>query len=176
MNIQDVFQQLETASDFELFRLKCAIDKVLEDPDRSNNLKAKLSLGMKVEYFCPDRNKAILCEVLKVNRTQVNIREIETGKGWNMPFYFLNLDHIETSLQSNMKVGMSKAEIALGDTLGFIRSRDNQECIGTVMKLNPKRVVIHLKDGLWNVPYSQVFPILDSHAVDTQTTGILIEQ
>ena len=176
MNIQDIFQQLETASAFELFRLKCAIEKVLEDPTRSNQLKAKLSPGMQVEYFCPDRNKAILCEVLKVNRTQVNVREVETEKGWNMPFYFLNLDHIETSLQSNMKVGMSKAEIALGDTLGFIRSRDNQECIGTVMKLNPKRVVIQLEDGLWNVPYSKLFPILDSHTVDAEVTGILIEK
>ncbi|MBM7073942.1 hypothetical protein JQC92_18200 [Shewanella sp. 202IG2-18] len=176
MNIQDIFQQLESASDFELFRLKCAIGKVLEDPARSNQLKAKLSSGMKVEYFCPERNKAILCEVLKIKRTLVDVREIESGKSWSMPFYYLNLEHIETSLQSNAKVGMSKAEIALGDTLGFVNSKTHQECVGTVVKLNPKRVVIALEDGLWNVPYSMVFPILDSHTVDAEVTGILIEQ
>ena len=131
---------------------------------------------MQVEYFCPDRNKAILCEVLKVKRSLVDVREIGSSKGWSMPFYYLNLDHIETALQSSTKVGMSKAEIALGDTLGFVNSRTHQECIGTVVKLNPKRVVIQLEDGRWNVPYSMVFPILDSQAVDAEVTGILIEQ
>ncbi len=176
MNIQDIFQKLETASDFELFRLKCAIEKVLEDPARSNQLKAKLSPGVQVDYFCPDRNKAVLCEVVKIKRTLVSVREVESGKCWNMPFYYLNLDDIETSLQSNTKVGMSKAEIAIDDTLGFVNSRTRQECIGTVVKLNPKRVVIELEDGLWNVPYSMVFPVLESHTVVADVTGILIEQ
>ena len=43
MNIQQVFEELETASDFELFRIKSAIDKVLEDPDRARFLSRLLS-------------------------------------------------------------------------------------------------------------------------------------
>ncbi|MEI8634058.1 hypothetical protein P4S72_22185 [Vibrio sp. PP-XX7] len=48
---------------------------------------------------------------------------------------FLNLDHVETTLVSNKAVGLSKAELAIGETVGFINSKDNQEHIGQVSKL-----------------------------------------
>jgi len=44
MNIQSVFQALQSASDFELFRLKVAIDKLLDDPERINVLRPNLLL------------------------------------------------------------------------------------------------------------------------------------
>ncbi|MCG9552894.1 hypothetical protein L1D11_05735 [Vibrio sp. Isolate32] len=173
MNIQQVFEELEKASDFELFRIKSAIEKVLEDPDRAKALKAKMTVGMEVEYFCTERNHYMLCSILKVGRTRVEIREKETGKGWSLPFYFLNLDHIDTELISNKAVGLSKAELSIGQTVGFISSRDNQEYIGQVSKLNPKRAVVLVANTAWTVPYSMLFPVLDSEAGLVKQTLIL---
>ena len=107
MNIQQIFDELESATDFELFRLKSAIEKVLEDPERTNALKRKIQVGMAVEYFCTERNKAVLCTVLKVGRSRVSVREQDTGQQWSLPFYFLNLDHVETTLVSSKAVGLS---------------------------------------------------------------------
>ena len=176
MNIQQIFEALETASDFELFRLKSAIEKVLEDPDRVRALKAKMAVGMEVEYFCTERNYPVLCTILKVGRTRVEIIEKETGKGWSLPFYFLNLDHIDTELISNKAVGLSKAELSIGQTVGFISSRDNQEYIGQVSKLNPKRVVVLVGNTAWTVPYSMLFPVLDSEVGQTQQRLIFVDK
>ena len=164
MQIQSVFEELESASDFELFRLKSAIQMVLEDPERTQKLKHKIRLGMKVDYFCTERNLSIPCMVLKVGRSRVDIQENDTLKRWSIPFYHLNLDQIETELVSLKTKGMSKAEISIGCTVGFIDSRDNNEYIGQVTKLNPKRVVILVDNTTWNVPYSLLFPIISSEA------------
>lgn len=56
MNIQPVFQELQTASDFELFRLKAAIEKLLEDPERINALRKKMTVGMQLDYFNEEEN------------------------------------------------------------------------------------------------------------------------
>jgi hypothetical protein len=53
-----------------------------EYPDRAK----ALTVGMEVEYFCTERNYYVLCSILKVGRTRVEIREKETGKGWSLPF------------------------------------------------------------------------------------------
>ena len=162
MSLQSVFEQLESASDFELFRIKAAIEKVLDDPQRSRALKQKIEVGMTVDYFCTERNKPIACTVLKVRRSRVSIRELETGKGWSLPFYFLNLDHIDTQVVSSKTTGISKAELSIGQTVGFISSRDGKEYIGQVAKINPKRAVILIDNTAWTVPYSMLFAVITS--------------
>ncbi|WP_299694408.1 hypothetical protein [uncultured Vibrio sp.] len=176
MNIQHIFDELESATDFELFRLKSAIEKVLEDPERTTVLKRKIQVGVAVEYFCTERNKAVLCTVLKVGRSRVSVREQDTGQQWSLPFYFLNLDHVETTLVSNKAVGLSKAELAIGETVGFINNKDSQEYIGQVSKLNPKRAVVLVNNTAWTVPYSMLFPVLTSEAGESKQTLLLAER
>jgi len=71
---------------------------MLEDPERTKQLKQKIQVGMKVEYFCTDRNLAIPCSILKIGRSRVNVQEDDTQKRWSIPFNHLNLDHIETEI------------------------------------------------------------------------------
>jgi hypothetical protein len=59
MNIQLIFQEIQTASVFELFRLKSAIDKLLEDPERINALRKKMVVGMQLDYFNEEENRSI---------------------------------------------------------------------------------------------------------------------
>ncbi|MGI1989283.1 hypothetical protein [Shewanella glacialipiscicola] len=175
MNIQLVYEELKSASDFELFRLQVAIGKLLEDPSKIAPLKGKIQIGMDTEYFCTERNKSIACTVLQIRRTRVAIKEKNTGKKWALPFYALNLDDIETPLQSNQQKGITKAELAIGDTVGFIDSRDNQEFFGQVIKLNPKRAVIIIDNTSWTVPYEMLFPVLTS-GIDAEKQTLLIAE
>ncbi|MCP4320306.1 MAG: hypothetical protein GY951_14215 [Psychromonas sp.] len=172
MNIQHIFQELQSASDFELFRLKVAMNKLLDDPDRVNALRKKMTIGMQVDYFCEERNRAIACRLVDIKRSRASVIEIETGQSWTLPFYYLNLDHISTEVTTNSKLGMSKAELYVGSTVGFIDSRDNQECIGQVVKLNPKRAVILIANTKWNVPYQMLFPVINSE-LDSNKTLLL---
>lgn len=164
MQIQQFFEELKTATDFELFRLQSAIQKALEDPERTKALKLKIQVGMKVDYFCNERNHSIPCTVLKVGRSRVDVQESGIQKRWSIPFYYLNLDHIETDIVSLNTKGMSKAELFIGCTVGFINNKDNNEYIGQVSKLNPKRAVILVHSTAWTVPYSMLFPVIASEA------------
>lgn len=160
MEIQSIFDEIQSLSAFELFRLQSAIYKTLEDPERVTALRQKIHVGMKVDYFCTERNHAIPCSVLKVSRSRVNVEEHDTQKRWSLPFYSLNLDHIETELVLPRTKGISKATLFIGSTVGFINNRDNTEHIGQVTKLNPKRAVILVNNTPWTVPYSMLFPVI----------------
>jgi len=178
MNIQTVFQELQSASDFELFRLTTAIDKLLEDPERINALRKKLVIGMQLDYFNVEQNRAIACELLEVKRTRALVKEIDSGQRWTVPFHYLNLDHIPTELVANNKRGLSKAELSIGSTVGFINNKDNQEYIGKVGKLNPKRAVILVNKGesdvQWTVPYTMLFAVIQSE-LDNGNTLLLAD-
>jgi len=169
MNIQLIFQELQTASDFELFRLKTAIDKLLEDPEHINALRKKMVVGMHLDYFNEEENRSIACELLEIKRTRATVREIETDKRWTLPFYYLNLDHIDTELVVNNKRGMSKAELYIGCMVGFVNSQNNQDYIGQVIKLNPKRAVLLVGNEKWQVPYQMLFSIINSELDENGT-------
>ena len=174
MNIQSVFQELQTASDFELSRLKAAIEKLLEDPERINALRKKMVIGMQLDYFDVEDNRAIPCELLEIRRTRATVRVIETGKTWTLPFHYLNLEHIVTELVANNKRGLSKAELYIGLTVGFVHNQNNQDYIGKVVKLNPKRAVILVDNVQWQVPYQILFPIIHSE-LDSNSTLLLAD-
>ena len=169
MNVQTVFQELETASDFELYRLNIAINKLLEDPERINTLRKKLVIGMQVEYFKSEVNKVVVCEILEIKRTRVTVKEIETEERWLLPFYCLNLDGIATTLVANNQRGLSKAELHIGSTVGFVNSQNKQDYFGQVVKLNPKRAIILVGDEKWKVPYQMLFSIVNSELDDNST-------
>ena len=166
MKIQQLFEELESATDFELFRLQSAIQKMLEDPERTKQLKQKIQVGMKVDYFCIDRNHGVPCSILKIGRSRVDVQEDDTQKRWSLPFHHLNLDHIETDIVSLNVKGMSKAELSIGSTVGFIDNKDNREYIGQISKLNPKRAVVLVQNSVWDVPYSMLFPVITSETTE----------
>jgi hypothetical protein len=162
MNLQDIFNQLQEASPFELYRLSYAIDQSLEDPDCIQTIRAKIKEGMEVDYFCSIENKLCKGVITEIRRTRVSLLNIETSTAWTVPFQALNLDHIDTKIISNKSSGMSKAELHLGMRIGFINPKDNSEKIGIVIKLNPKRAVIKIENATWAVPYKILFPIIES--------------
>ncbi|HIP76021.1 MAG TPA: hypothetical protein EYH12_02525 [Psychromonas hadalis] len=59
---------------------------------------------------------------------------------------------------------MSKAELSLGMRGGLFNAIENRDEFGVILKLNPKRVVIEIDGKEWDVPYSLLFPIIDSES------------
>jgi hypothetical protein len=69
---------------------------------------------------------------------------------------------------------MSKAELYIGSTVGFINSENNQDYIGQVVKLNPKRAVLLVGNEKWQVPYQMLFPVIHAE-LDNNNTLLLTD-
>ncbi|MCU7815377.1 MAG: hypothetical protein KZQ89_16910 [Candidatus Thiodiazotropha sp. (ex Lucinoma kastoroae)] len=75
--------------------------------------------------------------------------------------------HPEDSLLKNRDTditpkqrGVDRLSLRIGDTIGFL-GKDGQELFGTIIKLNPKRVKIQTESGIWAVPYSMLFTVIN---------------
>ena len=56
MNFTDVLKALSSASAFELYRMRAAIDRVLDEPRWMLAVQSRLRVGQSVEYFDPQTN------------------------------------------------------------------------------------------------------------------------
>ena len=76
MNYSEVIDALNNATGFDLFRIKTAIEQMLDAPKRIAELKNNLTVGQEIEYFEPDENRIIKASVTKFNRTRVSVKNI----------------------------------------------------------------------------------------------------
>ena len=76
MNYSDIIGALDNATEFDLFRLSVAINRMLDDPKRIEQLKHQLKIGQEIEYFEPNENRIIKAKVIKLKRTKVSIKNI----------------------------------------------------------------------------------------------------
>ncbi|MCP4454132.1 MAG: hypothetical protein GY809_21945 [Planctomycetes bacterium] len=162
MDISTIYEALEDASLFELYRLQTAIGLRLDDPRKINEIKRKLRPGQKVTYFSGDENRLIEAEVIEIRRTRLSVRDLHNGKKWNLPFYYINIDNIDTELRTTSpKEGIPKSHLKIGDQVGF-RDHDNNRVVGQVIRLNQKTASILVSDtGKWRVAYALLYPVID---------------
>ena len=57
MNFSEVFQTLNQASAFDLFRLQAAIDRALSEPRWLQAVQSRLKVGQAVQFFDLRANK-----------------------------------------------------------------------------------------------------------------------
>ncbi len=164
MNYSKVLSELQEASLFDLFRLKSAIERELDNPVRLNDVRKRIHVGQTVHYFEKTENRLVEAKVLELNRTRILVENIEDGHHWTMPFYMLNLDNCDTDVQVKTKKGIDRNSLKYGDLVGF-QDRNNNELFGKVIQLNPKTVVVLVNDShKWKLSYSLLYPIIDVSA------------
>ena len=56
MNFSDIIKSLNNASAFDLYRMRAAIDRVLDEPRWMQSFQVRLKLGQDVQYFDPKAN------------------------------------------------------------------------------------------------------------------------
>jgi len=173
MNFTEIIKEMQHATSFDLFRLRSAIDSLLEDPVKMANIKRQLKIGAEIEYYEPTENRSIKAVVLEIKRTRVSVRNLHDKKGWNLPFYYINLNNVDTGIRPNITKGLSKHEIHIGEKLGFIDD-NGKEIYGSVIRLNPKTVTMDTAEMQWRIPYSLLFKVFDGVSSDAQDS-LLIE-
>ncbi len=142
MDFTEILKELNTASLFDLHRLKSAIYQELINPERIAVIKNRLKPGQKISYFDPDNNGLIEAIVIQGKKTKCLVEHIEDGVRWNIPFYYINLEGVNTDIQptKNQK-GIEKSVLKVGDRVGYLNKEIN-EVYGVVIRLNPKTATI----------------------------------
>ena len=163
MNFSDVLKTLNQASTFELYRMRAALDRVLEEPSRFLAIQAQLRIGQSIEYFDPQANILRRGQVLQFRRKKVVVLDKDDGRRWLIPYAAINLDGTDVEIRERKRQGLGRNEVAVGDVVGFI-DRDQQQRSGRVVRLNEKTVTLSCDEQRWRVAYCWLHRVVDSAA------------
>jgi hypothetical protein len=161
MNYSDILQSLNQASAFDLYRLRAAIDRVLDEPRWLQAIGSRLHVGLQVQYFDARANRLRAGVVLEVRRKQAVIRDDGDGKDWLIEFPSINLDCADVRIREQVRHGLGRNELAVGDVVGFL-DREQQQRTGRILRLNDKTVTLQCGAQQWRVGYSHLHHVLDA--------------
>lgn len=174
MNYSEILQSIEKESLFDLYRLTLAINAILDQPERHFTIRQHLLVGMEISYFSSRSNKLVDAVIEEIRRSHVCVRDKDDGKRWIVPFYSINLQHVNTDIRINPnRRKIDRNQLQVGETISFI-GKDNQEIYGKIIQLNPKTVSVLARDGSrWRVGYHYLSKILDAEGYETFDTKMI---
>lgn len=175
MNFSDVLKVLNQASAFELYRMRAAIDRVLDEPRWLLAIQSRLHVGQPVEYFDAQANKSRRGQVLELRRKQAVILDQEDGKRWLIAYVAINLDGADVEIREQKQQGLGRNEVAVGDVVGFV-DRNRQQKSGRIIRLNDKTVTLHCGQQQWRVAYCFLHRVVDSDAIEQSALELDVMQ
>jgi hypothetical protein len=162
MNYSEILQKLEQATLFDIYRLRSAMDVLLEQPEKLLAIKRQLHVGMSISYLDKQSNKLVAAVIAEIRRNSVGVRHQTDGQQWIIPLYLINLNNVDTRIHRQDRAILDRNQLQVGESIGFLGHND-KETYGVITQLNPKTVSIITRDGKrWRVAYSYLFKILDT--------------
>lgn len=163
MDYSQIIDALNHASGFDLYRLRSALDNMIDEPRRLIEIRARLRVGQRVQWFDAGRNR--LCEgtLINIKQTRAVISNPSDGKRWDIPLCAINIHQVDTQIESQRPVAaLTKNEIQIGERVGFIDG-DGIERSGEVIRLNQKTatVVNHTDRISWRASYALLHKVID---------------
>lgn len=168
MNFSEVIKALNQASAFELYRMRAAINRVLDEPRWLQAIQARLQIGQAIEYFDAQANTLRHGKLLELRRKQAVILDRDDGKRWLIPYVAINLDGTDVQIREQPRHGLGRNEVAVGDVVGFV-DRDQQQRSGRIIRLNDKTVTLICGQQQWRVAYAFLHRVVDADTVDVNT-------
>lgn len=161
MNFSAVLEALNNAPAFELFRLRVAINRKLDDPKWIEAIRWRLRVGQEIEYFSGHDNAVRRAQIVEFRRKQVDVLDLGDGKRWLIDFCTINVDGTDVQVREQGVKGLGRNEVAVGQTLGFV-DREGDERSGVVLRLNDKTVTLQVGHQQWRVAYQLLHHVVDS--------------
>jgi hypothetical protein len=161
MNFSTILDALNQASAFELFRLRIAIQRKLDDPQWTHAIRSRLHVGQEVDYFSAAENTIRHARIDELRRKQAAVTDLADGRRWLVDYVTINVDGVDVHVREQVVKGLGRNEVAVGDTLGFI-DREGRERSGIVRRLNDKTVTLQVGDQQWRVAYQLLHRVVDS--------------
>jgi hypothetical protein len=166
MNFSEVLKVLNSASAFDLYRMRAAIDRVLDQPGWMQAVQSRLRVGQTIDYFDPQTNRAHKGQILEMRRKQAVVLDLETQKRWLISYAAINLDGADFEIREQPKQGLSRQSVAVGDVVGFV-DRNQQQRSGQVLRLNDKTVTLKVGHQKWRISYTLLHRVVDGNAENT---------
>ena len=163
MNFSETIATLNSASAFELFRLRAAIDRVLDQPGWMDAVRSRLRVGQAIDYFEPTANRSQQGQVLELRRKQAVVLDLATQKRWLISYAAINLDGADVEIREKPRQGLGRNEVAAGDVVGFM-DRNHQQRSGRILRLNDKTVTLMCGPQQWRVAYGLLHRVVDGSA------------
>ena len=160
MDYSMISNELNSASLFDLYRLNSSIDQQLKDPEKIRLIKNSLKVGESIKYFERSENRLVDAEILELNRVKLLVKNRDDGELWNIPYYFVNIDHSNVDIQVEPRKKITRNNLKVGDKVCFTDKNGN-EIFGEVTKLNSKTSGILVGNVNWRVAYSLLSPVID---------------
>jgi len=161
MDFSKIAEDLKQESLFDLYRLRATIDHLLENPRRIEEIKRNLKPGQAVSYFDENENRLVEATVIKLNRTRLLVKNSYDKQQWNIPFYWVNLDRVDTDIVFSSKNGVEKGQLKVGDVVGF-QDKQNNDVYGEITRLNRKTAtVITNTNTKWRVSYQLLYLVIE---------------
>ena len=179
MNFSETIATLNNASAFELYRLRAAIDRVLDQPGWMDAVRSRLRVGQSIQYFDPSANRSQQGQVLELRRKQAVVLDLATQKRWLISYAAINLDGADVEIREKPRQGLGRNEVAIGDVVGFV-DRNHQQRSGQILRLNDKTVTLMCGQQQWRVAYGLLHRVVDGRAsngeiLDLEVQSSLIE-
>ena len=147
---------------YQLYRLQAHIEVLLEEPTRLKPVARTIVPKCEIEYFCRRENRCVPAIVDKVNRTTVDVTNVQDGGKWRIELAAVNTGSTEVYAQPRSSSRqLSRHDLSVGQIVGF-QDRGHQDRFGTIVRLNQKTVTLECEFGTkWRVGYSLLFFVLD---------------
>jgi len=168
MNFSDVLKVLNQAPAFDLYRMRAAIDRVLDEPRWLLAIQSRLQIGQSIEYFDAQANRPRHGQVLELRRKQVVILDKDDGKRWLVSYVAINMDGADVQIREQPQQGLGRNEAAVGEMVGFV-DRNQQQRSGRIVRLNDKTVTLQCGQQQWRVAYCFLHRVIDSDAFEQNT-------
>ena len=163
MNFSDVFKTLTQASAFDLYRLRAAINRVLDEPHWVQAIQARLRVGQEVQFFDSRANAPKRGQVLEMRRKELLLLDLDNAERWILSYACINLDGADVQIREHKPRGLGRNEVAIGQVVGFL-DREQQQRTGQIIRLNDKTVTLLCAGTQWRVGYSFLHHVVDAGA------------
>jgi len=170
MNFSDVLKSLSSASAFDLYRMRAAIDRVLDEPRWLLAVQSRLRVGQSVEYFDCQANSLRHGQILEMRRKQLVILDQDDKRRWLISYAAINLDGADVQIREQPSQGLGRNEVAVGDVVGFL-DRSQQQRSGRIMRLNDKTVTLLCGHQQWRVAYAFLHRIVESDVIEQKAVA-----
>lgn len=154
MDLHDLMNSLQQASDLDLLRLRTAIDHLLQNPTRILAVRQRLNVGQEVDYWNLRHNRMQHGRIVQLKADQALIQTEPPSPLWWVSYAAIQLDpnHSPTPKPPRQP---QRATFTVGQTVSF-EGRDLINHLGSIVRLNQKTATVTCDGQEWRVPYSML--------------------
>jgi hypothetical protein len=159
MDYSAILAALRQASAFDLYRLRWAIDRQLDDPRWIVAVHTRVHRGQPVTFYDP-RDNALRQGVVNELRRKHVVLQMADGHRVLVEYASINLDGVDAQIREQPKQGLGRHEVRVGDVVGF-QDRHGHPHQGTIIRLNDKTVTLQSETQQWRVGYTLLHRLID---------------